>query len=295
MITRSLIRTYTHLIDTATLHSLIEAKTPNLRILNSSWYLPTSNKNAKAEVFESRIPSSFFFDIDKVSNTKVTLPHIIPDLEDFTKHMNEYKIRKNDTIVCYDNVGIYSSPRVWWMLRTYGCTNVKVLNGGFPKWLKENRPLDHKLQVSKLPLHIEKEGDFIFEYDTTQVVSYKNAKKLSDLIVANSTTIQLVDARQSTRFNGTVPEPRPGVRRGHIPGAINIPFTEVLTADGTEYLPLDEIKKIAINKKIDIKKPITFSCGSGVTACVPYLPFYELGTTCSVYNGSWSEYGSFPE
>jgi len=286
---------YRNLIETNVLHNLIMTKSPNLRILNTTWYLPTSTNNAQIEVFEKRIPSSFYFDIDKVIDTKSQFPHMLPTTDDFTAFMKEYRIRTTDQIICYDNVGVYTSPRVWWMLSSFGCQNVKVLNGGFPKWLKENRPVDSKFNTTYLPISEDKHDSYNYSLNNQQVVNYPNVCKLSKLIVNKQTQSQLVDARLNNRFNGIVPEPRPNVRRGHIPGAKNITFQDVLSEDGTTYLSLEKIKQLGVEKGIDTKYPIVFYCGSGVTACVPYLPFLELGATCSIYDGSWSEYGSFPE
>lgn len=225
------------------------------------------------------IPHSIFFDFENVfCDTHSDLPHNMPNEKDFTQDAQKLAIDNDSIIVIYDNKGIYCAPRVWWMLKSMGHQNVYVLNGGLPDWLKHNMPTEPRLACP------HQSGNFQAKYNSERFIS---ANKIVKLL----TNLTVLDARSAGRFNGTQAEPRKGLRSGHIPTAINLPFT--LCIEGTSLKSSEQLKEIFALCVQTLTWPLIFSCGSGVTACILALAATEAGyTELAVYDGSWSEWGA---
>jgi len=229
---------------------------------------------------QTQIPKARFFDIkNKFSNTSGTFPSTFPSEEQFQKEARKLGINNNSNIVVYDDKGMYSSARVWWLFKAFGYNNVAVLNGGFPAWLKRGFPFE------VMRPYQEKEGDFTAYLQTEYMAFFSNVEAAS-----KHHTHTIIDARASSRFNCQVPEPRAGLRMGTIPNSVNLPFTDLL-----ENGILKEKKELeeAFSKLADKENAIIFSCGSGITACILALGAHIIGySNISVYDGSWTEWGS---
>ncbi|MFY9212708.1 MAG: 3-mercaptopyruvate sulfurtransferase [Aestuariivita sp.] len=257
-------------------------KDPDLRILDGSWYLPTVQRDPKAEYDAAHIPGARFFDIDDVSDNRSELPHMAPPPEKFMSRMRAMGIGDGHQVVVYDGAGLNSAARVWWLFRLMGQHNVAVLDGGFPKWQAEGRPIEDLPPIVR-DRHMTVRVQNQLVRDVTQVSS---ASKLGDH--------EIIDARSAGRFAGTDPEPRAGLRSGHIPGSRNLPFQTLLTEKGT-MKDVPELRAAFEAAGIDLAKPAITTCGSGVTAAILALAMERLGKTdWSVYDGSWSEWGAFP-
>lgn len=267
-----------NLVSVEWLHEHLDA--PDLVILDGSWHLPTEDRDAKAEYLEGHIPGAIFFDIDDISDTSSDLPHMLPDNIRFSSKVRKMGIGDGKRIVVYDTQGMFSAARVWWMFRVMGAEDVAVLDGGMPKWLEAELPVE----AGTAP---RQERHFTARRNMAMVRDVEDIQ----LIVANGGA-QIVDARAAGRFKGEEPEPRPGLRAGHIPGARNVPFTELLSADKTFKSP-EEIGKVFATAGVDLEQPIVTSCGSGVTAAVLSLALEEAGhRDAGLYDGSWTEWGS---
>lgn len=254
---------------------------PDVIILDGSMHLPTSGRNAKAEYDSAHIPGAMFFDIDAISDKSNPLPHTLPSSVQFASQMKKMGIGDGSRIVVYDSEGLYSAARVWWMFRAMGHDDVAVLNGGLKKWRAENRPLED------LPPPMRSERHFTPRVRTDLVRDWSDVKAM----IGNATT-QIVDARAAQRFAGSVPEPRAGLRAGHIPSSKNVPFQGLLNADGT-LKPVAELRSIFKAAGVDEARPVIASCGSGVTAGVVAFALAQLGhPDTSVYDGSWTEWGA---
>jgi thiosulfate/3-mercaptopyruvate sulfurtransferase len=252
---------------------------PDLRIVDATYYLPMQNKNARAEYDARHIPGAVFFDIDDIADKDSTLPHMLPAPEKFASRVRRLGIGDGNRIVVYDGTGMMSAARVWWMFRIFGAKEVAVLDGGLPKWLSEGR------QVDDLPPN-PRERHFSARLDNTQV-----RNKTQMLANITGQREQALDARASGRFNATEPEVWPGRRSGHIPGAKNLPYTQLLKPDQT-FHDGDTLKAKFTAAGIDLKKPVVTSCGSGITACVLALGLSLIGhRDVAVYDGSWAEWG----
>lgn len=257
-------------------------KDPDLRILDASWYLPEAGRNAKDEYNEAHIPGARFFDIEEISDSSSDLPHMAPPVEKFMSRMRAMGVGDGHQVVVYDGAGLLSAARVWWLFKLMGQDNVAVLDGGFPKWQAEERPIEDMPPVVR-DRHMTVRFQNHLVRDVTQVSS---ASKLKDHVI--------VDARAANRFRGDAPEPREGLRAGHIPGARSVPFTTLLNADKT-MKPLDEMRAVFEAAGVDLSKPAITTCGSGVTAAILALALERLGhTQWSLYDGSWAEWGMFP-
>lgn len=257
-------------------------KDPDLRVLDASWYLPDAGRDPRAEYDQSHIPRARFFDIDEISDARSDLPHMAPPAEKFMSRMRAMGVGDGHQIVVYDGAGLFSAARVWWLFRLMGHRDVAVLDGGFPKWQAEGHPVEDMPPIVK-DRHLTVRFQNRLVRDVTQV---SQASKLG--------STQIVDARSAGRFRGDAPEPREGLRAGHIPGARNVPYPTLLNADQTLKSP-EDTRAIFEAAGVDLAKPIITSCGSGVTAAILALALERAGyDSWSLYDGSWTEWGMFP-
>ncbi|RKF16390.1 3-mercaptopyruvate sulfurtransferase [Roseovarius spongiae] len=255
---------------------------PDLRILDASWYLPAAERDAKAEYDEAHIPGARFFDIDEISDSRSELPHMAPSPEKFMSRLRAMGVGDGHQVVVYDGAGIFSAARVWWLFRLMGQRNVAVLDGGFPKWRAEERPTeDMPPMVRDRHMTARRQNQMV--KDATQVAA---AAKLGDHAI--------IDARAPDRFRGDAPEPREGLRAGHIPGARNVHYATLLNEDGTMKEP-DALRAAFEAAGVDLSRPAITTCGSGVTAAILNLALERIGKTDhALYDGSWTEWGASP-
>lgn len=269
----------TWLIETDELEREIDA--PDVVIVDATRYMPNEGKDARAEYLAEHIPGAIFFDIDEIADTNAAFPHMLPPPEKFSSRMRKMGIGDGQRIVVYDRQGMYSAPRVWWMFRVMGVDDVSVLNGGLPKWKREGRSLVTGEPTPRTARHFTARRNLDLVRDASDMKG----------VVQDGSAIVL-DARSPERFAGKAPEPRAGLRAGHMPGAHNLPYGEVLNADGTLKSP-DELQEVFAAAGVDPHKPVVASCGSGITACVLALALAETGhRRASVYDGSWAEWGA---
>ncbi len=256
---------------------------PDLRILDASWYLPDEGRDARAEFAARHIPGARFFDIDDISDSRSALPHMAPPVEKFVSRMRALGVGDGHRVVVYDGAGLFSAARVWWLFRHFGKRDIAVLDGGLPKWLAEGRAVEDGWPVLR-DRHFTAHRDASLVRDVTQVAAHS---KLGDA--------EIVDARAPGRFAGTEPEPREGMRSGHIPGAKNLHYRTLLNPDGT-MKPPEEIRAAFEAAGVDLGKPVVTSCGSGVTAAILSLGLELIGhRDHALYDGSWAEWGRFGE
>lgn len=254
---------------------------PSLRILDATYILPGIARDADAEFLERHIPGAQRFDVDSFRDEETDLPHMLPDPESFAEWMTGIGIGSDCFIVCYDSHGLMSAARPWWTFRVFGHDRVAVLDGGLPKWLAEGRPVESGPAATR-------HGVFTARFRPELVADADMVGEALDL-----PAFQVVDARSAERFAGTAPEPRAGLRSGHMPGARSVPFGALLNPPHGTLKSAEDLTAVFEAAGVDPKRRIITSCGSGVTACVPALALYELGRRdVAVYDGSWAEWGS---
>jgi len=256
---------------------------PDLRLLDASWFMPGSGRDAKAEYDAAHIPAARFFDIDEIADLRSELPHMAPPPEKFISRMRALGVGDGHQVVIYDSAGIFSAARVWWTFRLMGKQDVAVLDGGFAKWQAEGREIeDMPPMIRDRHMTVSRQNHLV--KDVTQVA---HAAKLGEA--------EVIDARVAPRFRGEVPEPRPGLRSGHIPGSKNLPYAFVLNADGT-MKPPNALKAAFEAAGVDLAKPAITTCGSGVTAAVLSLALERIGhRNHALYDGSWAEWGMYDD
>ncbi|OYX25240.1 MAG: 3-mercaptopyruvate sulfurtransferase [Rhodobacterales bacterium 32-66-7] len=256
---------------------------PDLRLLDASWYLPASGRDAMAEYDAAHIPGARFFDLNEISDQRSSLPHMAPPPEKFISRMRAMGVGDGHQVVVYDGSGLFSAARVWWTFRLMGKTDVAVLDGGLPKWQAEGREVEDMAPTLR-DRHMTVSRQNHLVKDVTQVA---HAAKLAEA--------EIIDARSAARFRGEGAEPRQGLRAGHIPGAKSLPYTELLSPDGTMKAP-PALKAAFEAAGVDLRKPAITTCGSGVTAAILSLALERIGhRNHALYDGSWAEWGMYDD
>ena len=257
-------------------------KDPDLRILDATWFLPNDPRDPRAEYETAHIPGARFFDIDDVSDNRSDLPHMVPPVEKFMSRMRALGVGDGHQVVVYDAEGLFSAARVWWLFKLMGQDNIAVLDGGLPKWIADGHPTEDMPPIIR-DRHMTVRRQNHMVKDVTQVSS---ASKLGDY--------EILDARAPGRFRGDAPEPREGLRAGHIPNSKNVHYEALLNDDRTMKAP-DALRAVFDTAGADLEKPVITSCGSGVTAAIINLALTRIGKSDhALYDGSWTEWGAFP-
>ncbi|WP_091739461.1 3-mercaptopyruvate sulfurtransferase [Phenylobacterium immobile] len=252
---------------------------PNVKVVDATWFLPGDPRSPRGEYEAAHIPGAVFFDIEDIKDKASSLPHMLPAPEATAAAVGALGLNRGDTIVIYDAQGIFSGPRVWWHLRTAGFDKVFVLDGGLTLWRAAGHPVEQGGGTATA-VQVAAQFDAALVADADQVRTHLEAGD-----------VQIVDARAADRFRGDVPEIRPGLRSGHMPGALNTPWQQVIGPDGA-MLPPDDLRAVFTEAGVDLDRPIITTCGSGVSAAILALAFARLGRLdVPVYDGSWTEWG----
>ncbi|MBI1964068.1 MAG: 3-mercaptopyruvate sulfurtransferase [Candidatus Rokubacteria bacterium] len=251
----------------------------DVRVVDGSWHMPQLRRDPRAEFAQAHIPGAVFFDIDAIADTRSPLPHMLPDARTFAARVGALGIGRRDRVVVYDTRGVVSAARVWWTFRAFGHDAVAVLDGGLPKWRAEGRAVASGLPAPRVRTFTARLRKRLVR-DLAQIRG--NIKTRRE---------QVLDARSHGRFTATEPEPRPGLRGGHIPGSLNLPYDRLYRPDGT-LLRREDLGAAFAQAGIDLTKPVATTCGSGVTAAVLALALHLLGhDRVALYDGSWTEWG----
>lgn len=257
-------------------------KAPDVKVLDASSYLPTENRDTRAEFEQEHIPGAAFFDLENIVDSVSPLPHTVPNAVDFSNAASALGISNADRVVIYDTSPFFSAPRAWWMFKHFGHEKVAVLDGGLPQWKRDGHTTEHG------PVHSE--GDTYIARENSSVLA--DIDKVREAVEQHS--IQLVDARGRSRFTGEEQEFRPGLRSGHMPGAINLPYASLIGPDG-RFLPPEAVAERFRQAGVDLEGPVITTCGSGVTAAVLSFGLALLGRESRLYDGSWTEWASRPD
>lgn len=253
---------------------------PDIRVIDATWFLPGDQRDAKALYAARRIPGAIFFDIDEIADKDSYLPHMLPSPEKFASRMKKAGVGDGTRVVVYDSQGLFSAARVWWTFRVMGHEDVKVLDGGFPAWERAGYAVDTAPPQARTERHF------------TPRLRADLVRDLSDMKRAVENGAQILDARPSPRFRGEAPEPRPGLKSGHMPGARSVPSGSLVNENG-ELRSREELAAILSGAGADATQPTITTCGSGVTAPIIALALARLGRwDAAVYDGSWAEWGS---
>lgn len=270
------------LVDTAWLAARLDD--PTISVVDGSWHMPAMKRDPAAEFLQRHIPGAVFFDIDAISDPGSTLPHMMPSADLFAAEVGALGISSDDHVVVYDTNGLSSAARVWWMMRAFGHDKVSVLDGGLPKWVAEGRA------VESGPVH-PRPAAFRARLDRSLLKSVDDVRANID-----GRRADILDARSAGRFHGTEAEPRAGLRGGHIPGSLSLPYTDLLNPADKTVRDADALAAAFDKAGIKGNRPVITSCGSGITACVLALGLHLVGREdVAVYDGSWTEWGGRPD
>jgi thiosulfate/3-mercaptopyruvate sulfurtransferase len=270
------------LVTTEWLATQLDAS--DLTVFDASWYMPADKRDPAAEFQAAHVPGALFFDIDAIADSDSTLPHMVPTAAKFEQMIGALGVSNEQRLVFYDQKGVFSAPRAWWLLRLFGHTRCAVLDGGLPKWRREGRPVESGAQ--RIPAAARYRANLNARY----------LRGLGDVLAnVQSRRELLLDARSADRFHGRVPEPRAGLRAGHVPGSRSLPFGELLSGEGTLLSP-QQLRERFLARGVDEHTAVVTSCGSGLTAAVLNLGLEVAGWPIgALYDGSWSEWGARTE